>query len=115
MLFDLMEASDGRNYVFLDQKNSAKVYCDKPGISCLASVFIESKQGGKPLLAQGGFDCRVRLFSSKTMKLLAQLKQHTGIVNQVTIEKQPSTQLRKQVTVYSVSEDCSMACWTLDI
>ena len=43
MIFDLMEASDGRNYVFLDQKNSAKAYCEKPGISCLDSVFIDSK------------------------------------------------------------------------
>lgn len=43
MVFDLMEASDGRNYVFLDQKNSTQGFCEKPGISCFDSVFIESK------------------------------------------------------------------------
>ena len=110
-----MESSDGRSYVFIDQKLSDAGYHEKPGICCFSSLFVEKKAGGKAILCQGGFDHRVRLFSTKTLKMLANLKFHGGIVNNVAIELLPPTEYRQQIHVYSVSEDCQLACWTLDI
>ena len=80
--FDLMESSVGSRYVFMDQKESDVSFQEKPGISCLHSL----KVGAKTLLAQGGFDQRVRLLSAKTLKLLINLKFHDGIVNRVHVE-----------------------------
>jgi len=48
-----------------------------------------AKIRGKSILAQGGFDHRVRLFSAKTLKLLVNLKFHSHIVNRVFVEENP--------------------------
>ena len=60
------------------------------------------------MLVQGGFDFRIRLFSTKTLKVLVNLKFHNGIVNQVAIEKkEPNSE--SEVIIYSVSEDGYLA------
>lgn len=92
-IFDLMESSDGKSYVFIDQRRSDVSYHEKPGIQAVESLYIHNRtpagdiaQTGKALLVQGGFDSRVRLFSAKTLKMLAALKFHKDIVNKVSVE-----------------------------
>lgn len=116
--FDIMESSNGSGYVFMDQKQSDVTYQEKPGISALSCIRIENKL----MLAQGGFDFRVRLFSAKTLKLIMSLEFHKAIINGVHIElsddrskesfvgemSRPNSTL---VNVYSVSEDGYLSCW----
>lgn len=117
-----IESSGGDdNYVVLDQKQTEAGFLEKPGIGCLHSVAINKKH----LLAQGGFDFRIRVFSALSLKLLVTLKFHTGIVNRIFVEEQQakanpfsdatSSQLVKRINLYSVAEDGNLACWNLDV
>mmetsp|Transcript_2641 Transcript_2641/g.4410 ORF Transcript_2641/g.4410 Transcript_2641/m.4410 type:complete len:185 (+) Transcript_2641:720-1274(+) len=81
--FDMMETSSANGYIFMDQKESAVTQTEKPGISCLSALRVKSKT----LLAQGGFDWRVRVFSAKTLKPLVNLPFHKGIVNGIFVEE----------------------------
>ena len=119
----IIESSCGDdNYVVMDQKQTEAGFLEKPGIGCLHSVTIQKKH----LLAQGGFDFRIRLFSALSLKQLVTLKFHTGIVNQVFVEEQQAkanpfsshgdviTSFNR-INLYSVAEDGNLACWNLEV
>jgi len=61
----------------MDMKQTENTFSEKPGINCLSSLNI----GKKAILATGGFDCRIKVVSFKTLKPLVLLKFHQGIVN----------------------------------
>ena len=49
-----------------------EVKVEKPGISCLDSLNFENDKN-RSILVQGGFDFRVRILSTKTLKMLINL------------------------------------------
>lgn len=107
--FDLMKTPEEEGYVFIDQRQSEVSCLEKAGITSMHAVQLKPK---RHVLAQGGFDHRVRLFSLQSLKLLVTLKFHTDIVNQVHTEL--ATEAGK-VNLFSVSEDGFLAQWTVTV
>jgi WD40 repeat protein len=64
---------------------------------------------GKYLLASGAFDHRIRILSAKTLKIIVMSNFHSGIINNIEMEKKSDN----EIIVYSCAEDGYLAIWNL--